>query len=143
MGVRLIVAAMASAPAGSALAASPAQDYMLFCMGCHGEQAQGIPGRVPPLAHSMARFMRTAEGRRFLLRVPGVASSALPDDRIAAVLNWLAKEYDAEDLHRSMALFTTEEVAAARRVPLADVPAARRQVISQLAETGAAPPSSY
>ena len=39
--------------------ASPAQDYMLNCMGCHGTEAQGVPGKVPPLANALSRFMRT------------------------------------------------------------------------------------
>ena len=47
---RLKLAAAVTAGALAATAhASPAQDYMLYCMGCHGSQAQGVPGRVPPL----------------------------------------------------------------------------------------------
>ncbi len=116
--------------------AHAAQDYVLFCRGCHGENAAGIPGRVPPLAHMIARFMRTAPGRSYILRVPGVAGSALPDDRIAAVLNWLAKTFDREDLTREVRPFTTEEVAASRHVPLADAAAARSKLIAELARTG-------
>ena len=47
--------ALASALAACAAVASPQQDYMLYCMGCHGAQAQGVPGKIPPLAHSLAR----------------------------------------------------------------------------------------
>ena len=36
----------ASALAGAARA-SPGEDYMLYCMGCHGAEAQGVPGRIP------------------------------------------------------------------------------------------------
>ncbi|MBV8740220.1 MAG: hypothetical protein JOZ12_00470, partial [Sinobacteraceae bacterium] len=28
--------------------ASPLEDYVLHCMGCHGSQAEGVPGRIPP-----------------------------------------------------------------------------------------------
>lgn len=126
----------ASAPAHADPSAHAAQDYVLFCRGCHGANAEGIPGRVPPLAHMIARFMRTAPGRAYVLRVPGVAASALPDDRIAAVLNWLAARFDREDLTREIRPFTTEEVAASRHVPLADAPAARRKVIAELASGG-------
>ena len=130
----------AAAAAHAESPAHAAQDYVLFCRGCHGENAEGIPGRVPPLAHMIARFMRTALGRAYILRVPGVAASALPDDRIAAVLNWLAEAFDREDLTREVRPFTTEEVAASRHVPLADAAAARRKVIAGL--TGGGKPVS-
>ena len=115
--------------------ASPAQDYMLYCMGCHGAQAQGVPGKVPPLAGSLARFMRTPEGRNYVLRVPGAANSALSDAQLTAVLNWLAGQYGAAG-NEPPAAFTAAEVAACRHVPLANVRATRREVVRQLAATG-------
>jgi hypothetical protein len=60
---RLSPYAFAFASAGGwvgAARASPAQDYMLYCMGCHGAQAEGVPGRVPPLAHALGRFIPLA-----------------------------------------------------------------------------------
>jgi len=131
--VAMIVAAK------SANAASPRQDYVLYCMGCHGEHAQGIPGRIPPLAHFIARFMRTPAGRQYVLRVPGVSGSALPDARIASVLNWLAEKFDDEDLTAGVPLFSQAEVAAARRFPLADVASARRRVMAELVSMGQPP----
>src|SRR6478672_12491342 len=111
----LSVAALASASA----AASPAQDYMLYCMGCHGEQARGVPGKVPPLAGALALYMRSEAGRNYVLRVPGAANSALSDAQLAAVLNWLAQTYDGKELSQSGApLFSTAEVSSARRSPL-------------------------
>jgi mono/diheme cytochrome c family protein len=77
------------------LRADPAQDYMLYCMGCHGAEARGVPGKVPPLAITLGRFMRTPEGRNYVLRVPGAANSVLSDAQLAAVLNWLAGRYGA------------------------------------------------
>src|SRR5258708_29770543 len=74
--------------------ASPAQDYMLHCMGCHGTEAQGVPGKIPPLANALSRFMRTAEGRNYVLRVPVAANSALSDLQLTAVLNWLALKFE-------------------------------------------------
>jgi cytochrome c553 len=130
-----------SALAGAA-SASPGQDYMLYCMGCHGAEAQGVAGKIPPLAGALARFMRTSEGRNYVLRVPGAANSALSDARLAAVLNWLAERYGAPDEPRP-ALFTEEEVTLARRVPLANVQAARREVLRNLAATGVAPAAQY
>ena len=130
-----------SALAGAA-SASPGEDYMLYCMGCHGAEAQGVPGRIPPLAGALARFMRTSEGRNYVLRVPGAANSVLSDGRLAAVLNWLTERYGADDEPRP-APFTEEEVTRARRAPLANVQATRREVVRELAASGAAPAADY
>ena len=122
--------------------ASPQQDYMLYCMGCHGGQAQGVAGKVPPLAGALARFMRTSEGRNYVLRVPGAANSALSDAQLAAVLNWLAESYRLPP-EALPAPFTLEEVSAVRRTPLADVQGTRREVVRALAASGAAPAAEY
>jgi len=115
---------------------------MLYCMGCHGAQAQGVPGKIPPLAGALALFMRTAEGRDYVLRVPGAASSALPDAQLAAVLNWLATSYGAPG-DPLPAPFTVDEVTSVRRMPLADVQVRRREVVRSLAASGAAPAAQY
>jgi hypothetical protein len=122
--------------------ASPEQDYTLYCLGCHGAQAQGVPGKIPPLAASLARFMRTPEGRNYLLRVPGAANSALPDGQLTAVLNWLAERFKAAD-EPSPTPFTEAELASVRHTPLADVLATRREVIAKLAASGTAPSAQY
>jgi hypothetical protein len=123
--------------------ASPAQDYMLYCMGCHGPQAEGVPGKVPPLAHSLGLFMRSPGGRNYVLRVPGAANSALSDAQLAAVLNWLAQEFNSEELTADVPMFTAAEVTALRHSPLVSVLAARREVVRDLAASGAAPPADY
>jgi cytochrome c553 len=137
-----LAAALATGAFAAAVRASPAQDYMLYCMGCHGAQAQGVPGKIPPLAGSLSLYMRTAEGRDYVLRVPGAANSALPDGQLTAVLNWLAESYAAADAPRPVP-FTVAEVTAVRHTPLADVQARRREVIRTLAATGAAPAAQY
>ncbi len=138
----LAAAALACSVPLAARAANPEQDYTLYCMGCHGTTAQGVPGRVPPLAGALPRFMRTSAGRNYMLRVPGAANSVLSDAQLAAVLNWLAERYRAPDDPRPEP-FTAQEVAAARHTPLADVQARRREVVQELAATGAAPASAY
>jgi hypothetical protein len=128
--------------AGTAIA-GPSQDYVLFCQGCHGDQAQGVPGRVPPLAHSLARFMRSPAGRRYVLSVPGAASSALDDAALTGVLNWLAETFDAEDLGPGTPRFTLGEVSATRHIPLLSVLATRLTTVRELETTGPAPPTGY
>src|SRR5271156_5192781 len=94
----LRLALMAACLFAGAAAANPAQDYMLYCMGCHGPEAEGVPGKVPPLAHALGHYMRSPAGRNYILRVPGAANSVLSDAELAAVLNWLAQTYSAQEL---------------------------------------------
>ena len=141
--ITLILAAAASFSAPAAVHASPQQDYILYCMGCHGPEAEGVPGKVPPLAHALGRYMRTAAGRNYVLRVPGAANSVLSDAQLAAVLNWLAQTFNAAELSGDVPLFTAAEVTGLRHSPLPSVLATRREVVSALAATGPAPPASY
>ena len=128
-------------PAGAVRAASPEEDYTLFCMGRHGAQAQGVPGKIPPLAGTLALFMRTPAGRDYVLRVPGAANSALTDAQLTAVLNWLAERFAPAG--EPPPPFTVEELARVRRTPLANVQATRRAVVEALAAQGAAPAAQY
>ena len=134
----MLLAVMLARPAF----ASPEQDYILYCMGCHGPTAQGVAGKIPPLAGALARFMRTSDGRNYVLRVPGAANSVLTDAQLAAVLNWLSERYRSPDDPRPEP-FTVQEVTAVRRTPLADVHARRSEVVRALAASGASPASSY
>ena len=138
-----VAGAAATSLTATAAHASPQQDYVLYCMGCHRPQAEGVPGKVPPLAHALGRYMRSPAGRNYVLRVPGAANSVLSDAQLAAVLNWVAQTFDAEELSDSVPLFTTEEVTGLRHSPLPSVLATRREVVTALASTGLAPPASY
>jgi len=128
----IAVAVLAAVAAGTARA-SPAQDYMLYCMGCHGAEARGVAGKIPPLAGVLPLYMRTAAGRDYVLRVPGAANS---------VLNWLATTYPAPGEERANP-FTAAEVTRVRHAPLANVLATRQAVVQELAAAGAAPASTY
>lgn len=140
-GCAAIAACALALARSAAIEASPAQDYMLYCMGCHGARAEGVPGKVPPLANALSRFMRTAAGRDYVVRVPGAANSALPDAQLAAVLNWVASTFDAQNSR--VPPFTAQEVTRVRHSPLVSVLETRNAVVKSLAATGAAPPASY
>jgi mono/diheme cytochrome c family protein len=142
MLVRTLLAVLVACGYTQVTAGSPGQDYMLYCMGCHGVQAQGVPGKVPALAGNLGRFMRIPEGRDYVLRVPGAANSALPDAQLAAVLNWLSTQYPAPN-EAAPSPFTADEVTRSRHAPLANVLATRREVVRSLAATGSAPAADY
>jgi mono/diheme cytochrome c family protein len=123
--------------------ASPAQDYVLHCMGCHGPGAQGVPGKVPPLATTLVQFMRSPAGRNYVLRVPGASNSMLTDAQLAEVLNWIAGHFGGDQLAAAAGPFTAQEVSASRHMPMPAVQATRREVVKQLAVSGAAPADAY
>lgn len=125
------------------MAGGPQEDYILYCMGCHGPAGRGVPGKVPPLAGSLALFMRSAEGREYLLRVPGAANSPVSDAQLADVLNWAAHRFGDVPAENAAQPFTATEVGAHRHQPMADVQAHRHAVIAALRTTGPAPPDAY
>ncbi|MGO9452574.1 MAG: c-type cytochrome [Candidatus Binataceae bacterium] len=113
-GAHAAALAVALALATSARAEPPQNLYMLNCWGCHRPNGEGIPGTAPPL-HDAADFLRVPGGRKYLIRVPGVAQSSLNDADTAAVMNWIIenfskgrvppdfKPYTAEEIHQSRA----------------------------------------
>jgi len=124
-------------PAGAP--ADPHVDYMLHCRGCHLEDGSGAPGIVPDFRNTVARFLTVPGGRRYLIRVPGSAQSALPDDRLAEVLNFIVRRYGPREIAESEPPFTAGEVAASRRPPLSEVGPIREALLRALAEPTAAP----
>lgn len=94
-------------------------DYALRCKGCHGFAGEGTPGHVPRLAGFVGLYTHLAQGRDYLMRVPGVARATLDDARLAGVLNWVLVNYGAGQVSPGFPAFTPAEVGAARRRPLA------------------------
>lgn len=100
---------------------NPAQarvDYMLKCQGCHRPDGSGDESSNPPLNHQVARFLGVPGGREFLGRVPGVATTDLPDDRLADLLNWTLYRFDAGHVPADFKPYTPEEIGRLRKVPL-------------------------
>lgn len=95
-------------------------DYLLHCRGCHLADGRGVPPEVPTLREEIGRLIATAEGREYVVRVPGVAQTYLSDAALAAVLNWVLAEWNAETLPADFTPYTDEEIAAYRPRTLAD-----------------------
>jgi hypothetical protein len=68
------------------------------------------------------------------MRVPGVARTRLPDDRLAAVLNWMLDHYGGETVAPDFAPFSAEEVGRARQTPIVERHAYRARLIAELRE---------
>ncbi len=138
----LAIVLVLAASAAPARAGSPSELYTLNCWGCHQPHAEGIPGTVPRLAHSMAYFLSVPGGREFLVQVPGVANSSLNDKETAEVLNWLLVTFNKRELPAHFKPYTADEVARLRAHPLFDVKHTRVELARKIAAQGhqVAPP---
>lgn len=108
---------------------------MLHCQGCHLPEAEGFEGRVPPMKNFVGYFLHSGDGRDFLIRVPGVAHSALSHDEVAELMNWILQSFSADQLPEPFIPYSGEEVALLRDDPEQDPEARRRQILSELAAT--------
>jgi len=109
-------------------ATPPAEDFVLYCSGCHGPDGAGTPGVVPPLS-GLAALLETKAGREYLVRVPGVAQASLDDARLAALLNWVLAEYSGRTPSPP---YAGAEVGALRRRPLRDPARARNAALRRV-----------
>lgn len=105
---------------GPAAAASPHTNYLLYCSGCHLVDGRGSPPNVPTLHEELGRMMSVAAMRSYLLRVPGAAHTPLDDAELAAVVNWILEEFNAESLPAGFQPISEQEARRARREILAD-----------------------
>lgn len=131
-----VVCAAAVSFAAQAGAASPHIDYMLQCQGCHLPDGTGKPGAVPSLRDSIGLFTTVAGGRAFLIRVPGSASSPLSDEALAAVLNWMIRQFGPPAVAGDFRAFDAAEVARHRATPLIDVDGMRRALVAEIRSLG-------
>ncbi|HEY9344100.1 MAG TPA: hypothetical protein VIQ53_02260 [Inquilinus sp.] len=123
--------------AAPAWAQSAHIDYMLKCSGCHGADGSGSPDRgIPDFRGYVDGFGRTEAGRTYVMHVPGVVNSSLPNGRIAAVINYVIATFGAPETRAGIPPFTAGEVDRLRAIPVPDVVAYRREVAAELAKAG-------
>ena len=91
----------------------PALVPLLLCPILDG--AGVLAGKVPPLANSLGYFTHLPAGREYVMRVPGASNSALSDQDLADVLNWVLTTMNRDALPRDFKPYTAAEVAAHRR----------------------------
>ena len=125
------LAALACLFAATARAEDPRVDYMLQCQGCHLADGSGAPGAVPDLRGSLGRFLAVPGGREYLVRVPGAAQSPLSDQRLAALLDWMIREFDPSAAAEDQGPYRAEDVARWRAKPYAEVQMVRRELLSR------------
>lgn len=116
-------------------------NYMIHCQGCHLPGAAGFPGKVPPMNNFLGWFTHSEDGRRYLAQVPGVASSSLPDEELAELLNWMLQSLSGEQVAPRFEPYTASEVEALRQNQEADPERRRRQILETLVARGVPVPS--
>jgi hypothetical protein len=124
-------------------ASNVAQNYLLFCGGCHGDAGTGVPHKVPALAGKVGRFLRVEGGREFLLRVPGVANSQLSPGAVAAVMNLCLEKFTSPLERSGVAPYTAGEVQQARRQPMISVERTRQVLLTRAGVSAAEIAADY
>jgi hypothetical protein len=115
-----------------AVAATPATNYQLYCMGCHVADGSGLPGKVPSIRETLVGFALLDDGRRFLVQVPGSAQSPLSNGDTAQLLNWMIRNLALEKAPAALRDFTEGEVAGYRSQRLVTVRATRAQLLARI-----------
>ncbi len=128
-----IVLAMGLMPVAAADDQRASINYTLHCQGCHLPDALGYADQVPRMKNFVGFFLHSNEGREFVIRVPGVATSSLPDDELTEMMNWLLLTYSAEQLPQPFDPFSAEEVAVLRMDLEADPETTRIRILEQIA----------
>lgn len=105
-------------------------DYRLHCGGCHRDDGSGQAGFVPTLKDQVGSYLRSRDGRAYLVQVPGVAQSFLSDARLADVLNYIVGDFDPNGPPAGAQAFAADEVGALRKFPLSDATKHRRRLRS-------------
>jgi len=100
--------------------ADPQADFLLHCAGCHLADARGVPPSIPSLRESLGKIVATAEGRNYIVRVPGATQTPLTDADLAAVMNWVLRTYNKDTLPADFKPLSADEVARARKQVLTD-----------------------
>lgn len=118
-GFRLSLVALLFCAASQATA-DPRTDYLLYCRGCHLINGDGVPPDVPSLHDEPGRLLSIPGGREYIVRVPGVSQTAMTDEELAAVLNWVLAEFNADTVPGDFQPYTAKEVGAARAKLLID-----------------------
>ena len=111
-------------------------DYQMNCQGCHTPDGSGV-GSVPEMKGHVGVFLQSQRGREYLVRVPGSATSALDDERLAAVLNWIIRQFAGASVSIPFEPYTAAEVGLLRQRPLNETDEYRQKLLTEIASSEA------
>lgn len=133
----LVLALTATSFAADESATRARTDYLLHCSGCHGQDGMGKPEKgIPRFTDQVGYFLKLPEGRAFLLQVPGLLSANMPDDRAAAVVTWMIKEFAGPSMPEKLQPYTAEEAKRYKAERPADIMGRRNEIYAKLLALG-------
>lgn len=110
------------------------KNYILHCSGCHGIDGTGSrTGGIPSLS-LVKTFTSDAEGRKYLMQVPGIAYSGLSNKEIASVVNYAVARWGQPNV--PFQSFTVEEVDHLRTTDIEDIVSYRRKLAARYVAEG-------
>lgn len=113
--------------------------YVLYCSGCHRQDGRGsLKGRIPDFINSIGHIAKSADGRSYIARVPGVKNSGMNAHETASVLNYVLDRFGGDDA--TSAHYNEAEVQRYWTLPETDIVAMRDYVCSTSVKEGC---SSY
>jgi mono/diheme cytochrome c family protein len=136
MRVLALLAVLAAIPALSA--GSARMLYLQHCAGCHQADGSASPlSNIPALKDNTGYFLRSPEGRAYLVQVPGTSNSPLSDAEVAVLLNWMIPAFSRDQLPAGeFTPYSAEEVGRYRAHKPDDITQARARVVKALQEQG-------
>ena len=112
-------------------------DYILKCSGCHRMDGSGHPDKgIPDFRGQVGYFVLLPQGRAFLMQVAGLMNSGLPDERAAAVTNYIVKTFAGPSLPPDFQPYTPEEGKRYRESRPADIAHRRQTLYQQITAAG-------
>lgn len=123
--------------ASAAALADGRVDYVLHCSGCHAMDGRGLEHKgIPGLKDQIGYYLRSGEGRAFLMQVPGLLSAGLSDARAAAVTNYVVMRFAGLSMPESFVPYTAEEAKRYRESRPVNIPAHRLALVAKLRAQG-------
>lgn len=111
------------------------KNYILRCVGCHGQDGAGAPKQgIPAFPGLLDPLYSDDKGRTYLIHVPGVTASSLTTNEIADVLNYVARRWAKQP--EQLKPFTAQEVTERQKVTVKDIVALRRDLTQYFREQG-------
>lgn len=112
-------------------------DFLLHCSGCHAQDGRGLEHKgIPALKDQVGYFLRTADGRAYLMQIPGLLSAGMPDARAAEVTNYILSRFAGGSMPDNFMPYTAEEAKRYRESRPADISVKRKLLAAELREAG-------
>jgi len=111
--------------------------YVAGCGGCHGIQGISKNELIPSLRDRAGYWLCTAEGRKYMVKLPNVALAPLSDAELADLMNFVAFDLGGVSAPKAAARYTASEITQLRAESpiITDVLSTRRTIVASLVKT--------